>query len=119
MKSILSNGKMRVENQTKTPVWENRTKNAVQEFNLRTASFIMNKILYNKAIFYTQSWIFICKSGFLWKIWSIQFLFFTNSFFCVTDPAFFPLENRLKINISRQKGSEAWFWTLIEEQYVY
>ncbi len=41
MKSILLNGKMRVENQTKTLVWEdsilcpeNSTKNDVQEFHL-------------------------------------------------------------------------------------
>ncbi len=50
--SILQNGKMRVENQTKTRVWEDMswcpetsTKNAVQEFHLRTVKieFIFEK----------------------------------------------------------------------------
>ncbi len=51
MKRILKNGKMRVENQTKTRVWEdsslcteNSTKNAVQEFHLR---ILMTKNLKN------------------------------------------------------------------------
>jgi hypothetical protein len=60
MNSILWNGKMRVENQTKTRVWEDSilcpetaTKNAVQGFHLWSSTIFPNKVSINgiKSIF--------------------------------------------------------------------